>query len=62
LATVCSPADTVDDQLLEAILDALTDVQPLPADAAVHLAAGYDYRPQRGEALEDVGLCTTGPR
>jgi transposase len=55
LATVSAPANTRDDALLPATLDALKDFQPLPADVTVHLDAGYDYRPCR-EALAERGL------
>jgi hypothetical protein len=55
LATVSAPANTRDDALLAATLDAIKDFQPLPAEVTVHLDAGYDYRPCR-EALEDSGL------
>jgi hypothetical protein len=55
LATVSAPANTRDDALLPATLDALKDCAPLPADVTVHLDAGYDYRPCR-EALEERGL------
>jgi transposase len=55
LATVSAPANTVDHALLPATLDALKDFAPLPADATVHLDAGYDYRPCR-EALDERGL------
>jgi hypothetical protein len=55
LATVSAPANTVDHALLPATLDALKDSHPLPADATVHLDAGYDYRPCR-EALHQRGL------
>jgi transposase len=55
LATVSAPANTVDHALLAETLDALKDFAPLPADATVHLDAGYDYRPCR-EALEERGL------
>jgi transposase len=55
LATVSAPANTRDDALLPATLDALKDFAPLPAEVTVHLDAGYDYRPCR-EALEERGL------
>jgi IS5 family transposase len=55
LATVSAPANTRDDALLPAILDALKDFVPLPAEVTVHLDAGYDYRPCR-EALAERGL------
>jgi transposase len=55
IATVSAPANTVDHALLAATLDALKDFQPLPAEATVHLDAGYDYRPCR-EALDERGL------
>ena len=55
LGTVSAPANTRDDTLLPATLDALKDFAPLPADVTVHLDAGYDYRPCR-EALEERGL------
>jgi IS5 family transposase len=55
LATVSAPANTRDDALLPATLDALKDFAPLPAGATVHLDAGYDYRPCR-EALDERGL------
>ena len=41
--------------LLPETLDALKGFAPLPADVAVHLNAGYDYRPCRA-ALEERGL------
>jgi transposase len=52
LATVSAPANTRDDALLPATLDALKDFAPLPADVTMHLDAGYDYRPCR-EALDE---------
>ena len=55
MATVSAPANTVDHALLAETLDALKDFAPLPADATVHLDAGYDYRPCR-EALHERGL------
>ncbi|TFV64469.1 IS5 family transposase [Geodermatophilus sp. DF01-2] len=55
MATVSAPANTVDHALLGQALDALKDFAPLPADATVHLDAGYDYRPCR-EALDERGL------
>jgi transposase len=55
LATVSAPANTRDDALLPATLDALKDFAPLPADVTMHLDAGYDYRPCR-EALDERGL------
>jgi transposase len=55
LATVSAPANTRDDALLPATLDALKDFAPLPERARVHLDAGYDYRPCR-EALDERGL------
>jgi transposase len=55
MATVSAPANTVDHALLPATLDALKDFAPLPAEATVHLDAGYDYRPCR-EALDERGL------
>jgi transposase len=55
LGTVSAPANTRDDALLPATLDALKDFAPLPAEVTVHLDAGYDYRPCR-EALEERGL------
>jgi transposase len=55
MATVSAPANTRDDALLGQTLDALKDFQPLPAEATVHLDAGYDYRPCR-EALDQRGL------
>src|SRR3712207_4812999 len=55
IATVSATANTVDHALLAETLDALKDLQPLPADVTVHLDAGYDYRPCR-EALEERGL------
>ncbi len=55
MATVSAPANTVDHALLPETLDALKDFAPLPTDAAVHLDAGYDYRPCR-EALVQRGL------
>lgn len=55
IAAVPAPANTPDHRLLTASLDALKDVQPLPAGATVHLDAGYDYAPCRAE-LEDRGL------
>jgi transposase len=55
LAAVPAPANTLDFLLLPTTLDAVKDFQPLPADATVHLDAGYDYRPCR-EALADRGL------
>jgi transposase len=55
LATVSAPANTRDDALLPATLDALKDFPPLPAEVRVHLDAGYDYRPCR-QALEERGL------
>jgi transposase len=55
MATVSAPANTRDDALLPATLDALKDFAPLPADVTVHLDAGYDYRPCR-EALDQRGL------
>jgi transposase len=55
MATVSAPANTRDDALLGQTLDALKDFAPLPADATVHLDAGYDYRPCR-EALHERGL------
>jgi transposase len=55
MATVSAPANTRDDALLGQTLDALKDFAPLPADATVHLDAGYDYRPCR-EALDDRGM------
>jgi transposase len=55
LAAVPAPANTRDDALLPASLDALKDFQPLPVDVTVHLDAGYDYRPCR-EALQERGL------
>jgi hypothetical protein len=55
LATVSAPANTRDDALLPATLDALKDFAPLPPQVTVHLDAGYDYRPCR-EALDERGL------
>jgi IS5 family transposase len=55
LGAVSAPANTVDHALLPETLDALKDFAPLPAGVAVHLDAGYDYRPCR-EALEERGL------
>jgi transposase len=55
LATVSAPANTVDHALLPETLDALKDLQPLPAGATAHLDAGYDYRPCR-DALDERGL------
>jgi transposase len=55
MATVSAPANTVDHALLGQTLDALKDFSPLPAEATVHLDAGYDYRPCR-EALDERGL------
>jgi transposase len=55
LATVSAPANIRDDALLGQTLDALKDFQPLPAEATVHLDAGYDYRPCR-DALDERGL------
>ena len=55
LATVSAPANTRDDALLPATLDALKDFAPLPERVRVHLDAGYDYRPCR-EALDERGL------
>src|SRR4051794_19422452 len=55
LATVSAPANTRDDALLTATLDALKDFAPLPAGVTVHLDAGYDYRPCR-EALDERGV------
>jgi transposase len=55
LATVSAPANTRDDALLPATLDALKDFAPLPADVTVHLDAGYDDRPCRA-ALDERGL------
>ena len=55
LDTVSAPANTRDDALLPATLDALKDFVPLPAEVTVHLDAGYDYRPRR-KALEERGL------
>jgi transposase len=55
LATVSAPANTRDDALLPATLDALKDFTPLPTQATVHLDAGYDYRPCR-EALDEREL------
>jgi hypothetical protein len=55
MATVSAPANTRDDALLPATLDALKDFAPLPAGATVHLDAGYDYRPCR-EALDERDL------
>ena len=55
MATVSAPANTVDHALLTQTLDALKDFQPLPVEVAVHLDAGYDYRPCR-EALDERGL------
>ena len=55
LGAVSAAANTVDHALLPQTLDALKDVQPLPADVTVHLDAGYDYRPCR-EALDERGL------
>jgi hypothetical protein len=52
---VSAPANTRNDTLLPATLDALKDFAPLPAEVTVHLDAGYDYRPCR-EALEERGL------
>ena len=55
LGTVCAPANTRDDALLPATLDALKDFAPLPAEVRVHLDAGYDYRPCR-DALDERGV------
>src|SRR3712207_5910676 len=55
LGTVSAPANTRDDALLPATLDALKDFAPLPDGVTVHLDAGYDYRPCRA-ALEQRGL------
>jgi transposase len=55
LATVSARANTRDDALLAATLDAIKDFQPLPTEVTVHLDAGYDYRPCR-DALEQRGL------
>jgi transposase len=55
LATVSAPANTRDDALLPATLDAVKDFAPLPAEVTVHLDAGYDCRPCR-EALDERGL------
>ena len=55
LGTVCAPANTRDDALLLATLDALKDFAPLPAEVRVHLDAGYDYRPCR-DALDERGV------
>ncbi len=49
------PGQHRDDALLPATLDALKDFAPLPAEATVHLDAGYDYRPCR-DAIEQRGL------
>jgi transposase len=55
LAAVPAPANTRDDGLLPASLDALKDFQPVPAGATVHLDAGYDYAPCR-QVLADRDL------
>jgi transposase len=55
LGTVCAPANTRDDALLPATLDALKDFARLPAEVRVHLDAGYDYRPCR-DALDERGV------
>lgn len=56
LATISAPANTRDDALVPATLDALKDFAPLPAEVRVHLHAGYDYRPCR-EAVAGVWAC-----
>ena len=60
LGTVCAPANTRDDALLPATLDALKDFAPLPAEVRVHLDAGYDYRPCR-DALDERGCAARSP-
>lgn len=55
LTALPAPANTLDHLLLPATLDALKDFQPIPADATVHLDAGYDYQPCR-DALAERGL------
>ncbi|MGZ4722503.1 IS5 family transposase [Oryzihumus sp.] len=55
LTTVAAPANVPDQLLLAATVDRLKDWQPLPAEVAVHLDAGYDYTPCRTE-LADRGL------
>ena len=47
IAAVSAPANTVDHTLLTTTLDAIKDLQPLPAGVTVHLDAGYDHRPAR---------------
>jgi hypothetical protein len=47
LGAVSAAANTVDHALLPQTLDALKDVQPLPADVTVHLDAGYDSGPRQ---------------
>jgi transposase len=55
IAAVSAPANIVDHTLLTTTLDAIKDLQPLPAGVTVHLDAGYDHRPAR-QALADRDL------
>jgi transposase len=50
-----APANHRDDRLLAPTLDAIGAVGPLPAQAVVHLDAGYDYQPCR-QVLADRGV------
>lgn len=47
LGTVTAPANRPDHTLLDATLDTLTLLGPLPGDPRLHLDAGYDNNPSR---------------
>jgi transposase len=47
LGAVAAPANRRDDSLLPTTLDLLGPLEPLPAQTAVYLDAGYDYQPCR---------------
>ncbi len=47
LGTVAAPANQPDHTLLDATLDTLAPLGPLPDDATLHLDAGYDNNPAR---------------
>jgi transposase len=57
LAAVPAPANHRDDGLLAATLDAIVGVGSLPAQAVVHLDAGYDYQPCR-QVLAERGMAS----
>jgi transposase len=57
LAAVPAPANHRDDGLLAVTLDTIVGVGPLPAQAVVHLDAGYDYQPCR-QVLAERGMAS----